>query len=538
MAAPEHERGPVERAQRRGEPLAGGGDVGQGAVEREHRATRVAVEVVVHAVDEGRGSPRGLPRRSSEAEAEAGGGGHEQLAGVRRAPQPRERVPAIAGQRAGAEQDRAGEPVGLAGCPSAGPTARRSRARRGARARSPARRARGRRTRACAATVCGTRPARRPGQIRGRPRPPRASGGRWRRAAAPSPRSSPGCRAGTRRPRLRPAAGLAQRGAYSADTQVARRTFDLRVPAKRARAARDADGDRGAQHVGWTSRMPTTATRAPATEGVVLGRRAQSACASTPRARAVPGRARPAPPAAGRHGGCGVAAATWRSRAPCARPGRRSRPRPSSSCRQPGLERGLGTLLRYPAAAGVLWPAEQPRIWPSRSQVEVGGPVSPSSSAARLGIDARTSISRPWAWRDRQAPDRFAQRRHAARTLQAIAGTRSLWRHAHVSKLLSEDRPALRVLAAARQPAFRGRSSTACTSELSTAKPVAPCSSSTAPSRRTWSAQACASTRPAVRPLQFIINAQRQRAAFPSAEIRVLERSGHWPLVDDPHRSP
>jgi pimeloyl-ACP methyl ester carboxylesterase/2-polyprenyl-6-methoxyphenol hydroxylase-like FAD-dependent oxidoreductase len=31
-----------------------------------------------------------------------------------------------------------------------------------------------------------------------------------------------------------------------------------------------------------------------------------------------------------------------------------------------------------------------------------------------------------------------------------------------------------------------------------------------------------------------VINAERQRAAFPRAEIRVLERSGHWPFVDDP----
>ena len=52
VAAPEHERGPVERAQRRGEPLAGGGDVGDGAVQLEHGATGGAVEVVVHAVDE------------------------------------------------------------------------------------------------------------------------------------------------------------------------------------------------------------------------------------------------------------------------------------------------------------------------------------------------------------------------------------------------------------------------------------------------------------------------------------------------------
>ena len=30
-----------------------------------------------------------------------------------------------------------------------------------------------------------------------------------------------------------------------------------------------------------------------------------------------------------------------------------------------------------------------------------------------------------------------------------------------------------------------------------------------------------------------VTNAERQRAAFPHAEIRVLERSGHWFFVDD-----
>jgi pimeloyl-ACP methyl ester carboxylesterase len=35
-------------------------------------------------------------------------------------------------------------------------------------------------------------------------------------------------------------------------------------------------------------------------------------------------------------------------------------------------------------------------------------------------------------------------------------------------------------------------------------------------------------------PYMPVANAERQRAAFPRAEIRVLERSGHWPFVDDP----
>jgi pimeloyl-ACP methyl ester carboxylesterase len=29
-------------------------------------------------------------------------------------------------------------------------------------------------------------------------------------------------------------------------------------------------------------------------------------------------------------------------------------------------------------------------------------------------------------------------------------------------------------------------------------------------------------------------HAERQREAFPSAEVHVLERSGHWPFADDP----
>ena len=35
-------------------------------------------------------------------------------------------------------------------------------------------------------------------------------------------------------------------------------------------------------------------------------------------------------------------------------------------------------------------------------------------------------------------------------------------------------------------------------------------------------------------PYLGVAEAERQRAAFPRAELRVLERSGHWPFVDDP----
>ena len=35
-------------------------------------------------------------------------------------------------------------------------------------------------------------------------------------------------------------------------------------------------------------------------------------------------------------------------------------------------------------------------------------------------------------------------------------------------------------------------------------------------------------------PYLGVAHAERQRAAFPRADVRVLDRSGHWPFVDDP----
>ena len=123
VAAPEHERGPVERAQRGRQLLPGGGDVGHRAVELEDGAPRVAVEVVVHAVHERPREPAWVAAPQQQPEAGARGGGHEQLAEERGAPDARERVPAIAGQRAGAQQDRGGEAVGVLGRPAQAPRA-------------------------------------------------------------------------------------------------------------------------------------------------------------------------------------------------------------------------------------------------------------------------------------------------------------------------------------------------------------------------------------------------------------------------------
>ena len=97
---------------------------------------------------------------------------------------------------------------------------------------------------------------------------------------------------------------------------------------------------------------------------------------------------------------------------------------------------------------------------------------------------------------------------------------------------------------AATRGGFRGRSSTACTT-TSTARPVAPFWICTAPSPDVAGdgERLAQALRPLDRPALVlwgrhdpylpVTNAERQRAAFPRAEIRVLERSGHWPFVDD-----
>ena len=159
----------------------------------------------------------------------------------------------------------------------------------------------------------------------------------------------------------------------------------------------------------------------------------------------------------------------------------------------------------------------------------------------------------PWglAWAASE-PDRFASA--VLLGTGALPGYRwhalaRLWRTPHAGELLmaAATRLGFRLAAAARQPAraSAGRSSTACTT-TSTATPGAPCSSSTAPSPDVAGAgeRLAQALRPLDRPALVlwgrhdpylpVTNAERQRAAFPRAEIRVLERSGHWPFVDDP----
>ena len=104
-----------------------------------------------------------------------------------------------------------------------------------------------------------------------------AAAGR-RRAAAPSPRSSPGCRAGRRRPRWRPP--VRPRAAGCVLRRYADRAGAPLRPARsrrRARAPRDAGGDRGAQHVRWAFDHADHRDEGTGDGRVVLGRRAQPA---------------------------------------------------------------------------------------------------------------------------------------------------------------------------------------------------------------------------------------------------------------------
>ena len=216
------------------------------------------------------------------------------------------------------------------------------------------------------------------------------------------------------------------------------------------------------------------------------------------------------------------------------------------------------------AAAGRRWRAvawDAPGFGQAVSQVEVRQTLSAHARVRRSRARRARDRARPsrrtrlrWALGPGMGSQRApsvrqrgpARHRSAAR---AIAGMRSPGCGARRTPVSCSwpRRPASAFASccgAATRGGFRGRSSTACTT-TSTATPVAPFSISTAPSR-TWRATASGSPRPCARstgprscsgavddPYLPVTNAERQRAAFPRAEIRVLERSGHWPFVDD-----
>ena len=238
-------------------------------------------------------------------------------------------------------------------------------------------------------------------------------------------------------------------------------------------------------------------------------------------------------------------------------------PRPSSSCTATRARARTGSRCSPPpAAAGA----------PSRG-TPPGSASAPRRSRFAQTVSAHARVRRPRARRarDRARPPRRTRLRRAlgpgagqpasptgspARSCsaparcRAIAGTRSPGCGARRTPASCSwpRRPASAFASccgAATRAGFRGRSSTACTT-TSTARPAAPSSSSTAPSP-TWRGDGerlAQALRPLDRPALVlwgrhdpylpVANAERQRAAFPRAEIRVLERSGHWPFVDDP----
>ena len=242
----------------------------------------------------------------------------------------------------------------------------------------------------------------------------------------------------------------------------------------------------------------------------------------TPTARAAPRdrrprRAGPAPRLLERAGRRGAPArsAYRRSTHPAARgrTGGRRRGR-RLPARQPGLERGLGAAARRrPAAAGVLWRGTPPDLAkPSRrSRFGRPSPHTRSSSAARstrsgssASISSHTTSVGPGAWLGQPASPigSPAPSCSAPERSRAIAGMRSPGCGAPRTPVSCSwpRRPASAFAScygAATRGGFRGRSSTACTT-TSTARPVAPFSISTAPSR-TWRATASGSPRPCAR---------------------------------------
>ena len=238
------------------------------------------------------------------------------------------------------------------------------------------------------------------------------------------------------------------------------------------------------------------------------------------------------------------------------RPGGRRRGR-RLPARQPGLERRLGAAARRRRPPLACRGVGRPGLRPSR--------VAGRGFAQTRRDHARLRRPRARRARDRARPPRRSRLRRAvgpalgrrrARAVRqrgparhrsaarAIAGTRSPGCGARrmPASCSWPRRPASAsgcCCGAATRAGSRGRSSTACTT-TSTARPVAPFSSSTA--RWTTSARRRAA-RPGPAPLDRpalvlwgrhdpylrVDHAERQREAFPRAEIRVLDGAGTGP---------
>jgi hypothetical protein len=117
LAAPDHERRAVVRAQRGGLLAPGVQVLGRRAVVAQGRAARGPVVVVVHAIHELLRQPPRRGRLEHLAEVLARGRGHLRLAGAGRGPRDRERVRDVVDEDAAGDQHRTGQSLGVLGRP-------------------------------------------------------------------------------------------------------------------------------------------------------------------------------------------------------------------------------------------------------------------------------------------------------------------------------------------------------------------------------------------------------------------------------------
>ena len=317
----------------------------------------------------------------------------------------------------------------------------------------------------------------------------------------------------------------------------------------------------------YLRRLRATAEHDPAVAGAliaVVGMLERPPPRAAPRDRR-PRRARPAPVCLERAGrrGAPARAAYRRSYARrCARPGRRTPPRPSSSCTATRARARTGSRCSPPpAAAGALWPGTPPDLATPSRRSRFAQTVSAHAQFVGRALDA-LGIERvhlvahdfggPWglAWAAGE-PDRFASA--VLLGTGALPGYRwhalaRLWRTPHAGELLMATATRLGFRLLLRRGNPRGlprpfvdrmyddfdRETRRAVLELYRSVPdVAGAGERLAQALRPLD-------RPALvlwgrhDPYIPVTNAERQRAAFPRAEIRVLERSGHWPFVDDP----
>ena len=297
-------------------------------------------------------------------------------------------MPAVAGQRAGADQHRAREPLGVRRGPASPHGPPKSCATRWARSIPSASSARPTNA-ACASIVCGKPRRVRAAEARRVPRDRAATladSGQQRLPVGARARVAVQEDDGLARARR---AGLAQRRAHAADAQLApAHPVRALVPRRRRGTAQDARGDRRrAAALAGCSSMPTTAMNAPGHDGVALGRRVQAAQVGVQRAHAQRAAARR--PAAARGRRRSTAARRGRSARAAARKNRRASPC-SPLCQALAQRDRLGGGDRHALAVRRVERADRVA---ARQQARRGSGAAARSGAGRSRGSAWVAIS-------------------------------------------------------------------------------------------------------------------------------------------------